>query len=136
MVEINEEKGFVENVETTIKEVELQVNQHNEEQINKIVVKTGGGNITWKPKVKKESFEGGFKVVRAVPMEKPFIPKILTEIATLCTDKGQIRAKVSYTYWKTEKDGQPITYRFINSEKILEKWEILDEEFKTEEVMP
>lgn len=134
MVEEQKDKGFVEDREVTVSTIELKVNRNNEEVIDKITLETNKGNITWKPKVSKTTYEGGFKVLNVVSMEKDLIPKILQEIAAISNERGTCKVKLSYTWWKTEQDGEKVTYRFITSAKTLEKWKILSESPKEEKV--
>jgi len=133
---VEEEKGFIEDRETTITEIELKVNRNNEEQVDKIIFHRPDGKITWKPKITKESYEGGFKVVKQVAMERDMLPKKLTEMAMICSEQQRCKAKVSYNWWKTEMDGKMETYRFILSEKTFDKWEIIKTEVKEETVAP
>lgn len=136
MPEEEKDKGYVEGAEAILKEVELKVNRHNDEQVDKVIFHTDGGDITWKPKREKTGFEGGFKVVKSIPMEKDLLPKKLIEMANLCHDNGQLKIKVFYNWWKTEQDNNEVTYRFMTSETTFEKWEILDKKPVTETVLP
>ena len=137
MVEDQKDKGFAKDVETTLKEIELKVNRNNEDVIDKVTFKTSGGDITWKPKIAKTAYEGGFKVNKTVPMERDMLPKKMVELANITSDKGPVKLKICYNWWKTEQDGNPVTYRFIISEGVFGKWEILDnKDIKAEEVMP
>lgn len=133
---VEEEKGFIEDREKTITEIELKVNRNNEEQVDKIIFHSADGKITWKPKVTKETFEGGFKVVRQVCMERELLPKKLVEMAQICSEQGSCKAKVAYNWWKTEQDGKMETYRFIQSMKTFDKWEIIKNVVKEESVSP
>jgi len=106
MVETTDEKGFVEDREATLKEVELKVNQNNPEQVDKVIFHTAGGKVTWKPKLDKTSYEGGFKIAKKVPMEKDMLPDLFKQMAMQCNEKGQVQIKLAYNYWKTEVDGE------------------------------
>jgi len=129
-----DEKGFVESREKTITEVELLENKYNPEQIDKLIFHCSDGNITWKPRLTKSSYEGGFKVSKSVAMEKGLVPELVTKIAQLANEKGSIKVLVAYNYWVTMKDGEKVTYRFLNSAKTLEQWQIIPEDVTTEEV--
>ena len=135
MVE-EDKKGFVDGKETVIKEVELKVNRNNEEQVDKIIFHKADGNITWKPKITKESFEGGFKVTKQVAMERDILPKKLVEIANICSEKGTCKVKASYNWWETNADGGKVIYRFMTGQKTFDSWEIVKEETKVEEIAP
>ena len=136
MVEEQKEKGFVKDREITVTEVELKVNRNNAQAIDKITFICGTGNITWKPSVSKINYEGGFKVESKVSMERDMIPKKLSEIAMICSEQKECKVKASYNWWKTEQDGQLVTYRFILSEKTFENWEIIKTEVKEEQIAP
>lgn len=128
------ENGFVDGREKIITEVELIENRNNSEQIDKIIFHAKDGNVTWKPKINKSSFEGGFKVTKKIQMEKGFVPKIVQQIAIEANEKGSIKVIASYNYMVVEKDKKDVTYRFINSEKTLESWRIIPEEVQEEEI--
>ena len=131
---VEEKKGFVDGVEVIVSTVEVKTNQRNNQQIDKITLITNKGNITWKPKCNKVEFQGGFKIINTVPMELDLLPPKLNEIAMACNEQGQCKVKIYYSYWETEQDGSLVTYRFITSQKTLDKWEIIKEEVKTETV--
>jgi len=131
-----EERGVIKDREVVLKEIEIKTNPHNPEQIDKIIFSTDGGNITWKPKYTKSSYEGGIKITSTVPMEKGVLPPKLLELARAISDQGQIRVKACYEYWKTMADGQPVTYRYIRSTKALETWEIIKDTVQTENILP
>jgi len=135
-VEEQKNKGFAKDIVTVLKEIELKVNQYNKEQIDKLTFKTAGGDITWKPKQVKTSYEGGIKVVSKIPMEKGFLPEKLVKMANLLQDQGTVKLKVSYNWWKTEQDGHEVVYKFILSEETFNDWELLEEKTETEEVLP
>ncbi len=129
MVEEKKEKDFVKAAELQVNEVELKVNRNNEDMVDKVIFHALGKgdvklDITWKPKIVKETFEGGFKVSKTVPMERGLLPEKLMEIAALCSEKGHCNVKANYHVWNTEKDGQPVTYRFITWESTFNEWEI------------
>ena len=128
------EKGFIEDREKVITEVELIENRLNSQQIDKLIFASADGNITWKPKHTTHSYEGGIKVTKTVPMEKDLIPKLVQQIALESNEKGAVKVIVAYNYMVVEKDGKDVTYRFLNSEKTLEKWQIIPEEVKQETV--
>ena len=35
---------------------------------------------------------------------------------------------VEYNWWETTADGQPVVYRFVNSENTFDNWKIIKEE--------
>ena len=135
MVEEKKDKGYVDGSEMTIKEVVLKVNRNNDQEVEKVIFEaTEDKKITWKPKVEKSSYQGGFKVLHTVPMERDMLPKKLQEMAMICSEKGQCKVKAFYNWWETEQDGNKVTYRFMTSQRTFDKWEIIKEEVKTEEV--
>ena len=128
------EKGYIEDREKVITEVELIENKFNSQQIDKLIFAAKDGNITWKPKHTTHSYEGGIKVTKTVPMEKDLIPELVTKIALESNEKGAVKVIVAYSYMVVEKDGKDVTYRFLNSEKTLDNWQIIPEEVTTERV--
>jgi len=138
MVEEKKEKEFVKAQEMQLNEVELKVNRQNDEQVDKIIFHMSHMDrkidITWKPKISKDSFEGGFKVNKIIPMERGLLPKKLVEMATQCSEKGHCKVKVNYHVWNTEQDGSPVTYRFITSGKTFDEWEVLDKGTEQEKI--
>ena len=139
MVEEQKEKDFVKAAELQVNEIELKVNRNNEDMIDKVIFHTTGVgavklDITWKPKIVKDSFEGGFKVSKTVAMERGALPKKLMEIAMICSEKGHCKVKANYHVWNTEKDGQPVTYRYITYEKTFNDWEIVETPVASETV--
>jgi len=134
MVEEKKDKGFVTGAEVTLKEIELKVNRANEEQVDKITFKTDKGDITWKPKVHKNTYEGGFKVQKTKAMERDYLPAKLKKMAEMLADRGQLKVNVNYHWWNTEQDGVPVSYRFIQSVKTFEDWVVVDDTPKEEPV--
>lgn len=131
---MEEKKEFIEGAEVIVSTVELKMNSRNPDSIDKVTFISDKGNITWKPKIQRSHYEGGFKVTETVAMEKDFIPEKLSNIAQIANETGKVKLKVCYHTWQTEMDGNPITYRFILSLKQFEEWEIIKEEVKTETV--
>ena len=135
MVE-EDKKGFVEDKEIVITEVELKVNRNNEDQVDKVIFHSNNGIITWKPKITKETYEGGFKVVKQIPMERDMLPKKLIEIAIISSEQKECKVIACYNWWETEAEGGKVIYRFMTSTKTFDKWEIIKEEVKEEQIAP
>ena len=117
-------KGFNKEVETTITSQEAILDIDGE-TVSKIIWETGKGRITWKPKIVKTEYRGAIQVKAQI---KPYIgdlPQKVVEIAQQLKEKGIVKARISYNYWETEKDGEPVTYRFLNSEKTINDWVIM-----------
>ena len=129
-----DEKGFVPDRVIILKEVELVASRDNQQQIEKVNFVCDKFNITWKPKLHKTRHQGGFTIKETVPMEIDFLPKKLQELAMAASEAGQIEVRACYQYWTTEKDGQEVTYRFLNSDTQLETWVIVKKPIAEEKV--
>ena len=75
-----------------------------------------------------------FKVSKTVAMERGLLPDKLMKIAALCSEKGHCNVKANYHVWNTDKDGQPVTYRYITYEKTFNDWDIQDSAVPSEVV--
>lgn len=121
----NEDKGFNTDIEVSINAIEEQVNAYDE--IEKIIFGTSKGNITYKPKTESVEFRDGIKRKKLVKAKHEDLPEFVKKLGNLINSNGNAKVLVAYNYWKTEKDGEPITYRFILSAKTFEQWKILDD---------
>lgn len=126
-----QEKEYIEGAEIKITQVEC--NTDNGEEIKKIIFTTNKGNITYKPKMLKEEFREGIKMNMVKPCSFESLPNIIKQIAKTCQQKGTCLVNVAYNVWNTEKDGMPVTYRFISGVKTLSKWVIVGDEIVVEE---
>jgi len=103
----------------------IETNKKDSNKIAKISIMCDIGKITWKPKIEKESFKDGFKVVDTEQMTFPTLPKLLKEIALKVQDKGKCEMSVSYTLGTVGEDKDKKEYMFITSENTLNKWKFL-----------
>ena len=119
------EKEFevVKNKIVQIGRVEIEPSSFNPEQIQRIRFKTDAGDITWKPKIKKEEYRDGIVVLKSIPMEMDFLPDKIKQIGKILQDGGLVKMKVQFMKMTTEEE---IEYRFIRSEKTLAKWTFED----------
>ena len=113
--------------EFEITECQVETNKFNVGEVAKIRIATSVGEITWKPKMTKEEYRGGIKILTTLPCEVDILPKRIVEFGKLLSDKGKIKVIGDYTKMKADKDGEVVYYRFINSEKTLNEWEIVKE---------
>lgn len=118
-----EDNEMAKDVEVTIKGVKLEL--WDEEKIKKIRFDTDRGDITWKPKATASKIVGGFVIETSEPMRYSEIPPKLADIGKKCQENGSCKVKLTYFVFKKEVDGEEMTYRYINSIKVFEKWEIL-----------
>ncbi len=123
-----EEKEFVNDAEIVVSKVLLETNPKEPEEVNRVVMETEKGRITYKPKIEKTEFRDGFQITRKQPCKYTEMPLLLLDIAKQIQKTSRCKVKASYNVWNTEQDGSPVTYRFIQSEKTLDKWEILKEQ--------
>ena len=128
------EKDFVDGVEVTLSVVTVETNPKNNVEVSKVIFETNKGNITFKPKISRSTFQDGLKIVVKEPITVGEVPDKVREIGRIAAEKGRVKVLVSYNVWNTEKDGEPITYRFITSEKTLDTWKIIPEEIVEEKI--
>lgn len=128
------ERDYAEGVEVKVNSVEVKTMFANQEQVAKITFVTDKGNITYKPKVEKVEHRNGLTIKRTEECSIDDIPKKVIEVSQEISDKGYAIVLVAYSVWNTDKDGQPVTYRFVQGGATLEKWKILKETVATEEV--
>lgn len=121
-----EEKDFANGVEVTISSIEVETNPKDVEEVQRVVIKTPDGNITYKPKTMKEEFKDCFKVKSSVPMKFTELPQKLKDLARRVSEKGFARVRASYSIWNTTSDGKDVTYRYIRGTKMMDSWELLD----------
>jgi len=114
----------VEGVEITLTGIDLDLD-FDQKTIKKVSFVALEYVITWKPKVKKEVFEGGFKQIRTLPMTLETIPTKLKELGSNLRENQKVRLNVEYFTLEGERDGNKVLYRFITSEKTFNKWQIV-----------
>jgi len=117
---------YMEGVEVEITEIEVRPTPMNPEEVQQVRVHTSKGDITYKPKVEKTEHRKGLTIKRKVPCLIDDLPEKLIKMADLIARYGKITVNVAYSTWNTEKDGEAVTYRFIQGAATLEKWVILD----------
>ena len=105
------------------------------EVCEKLTFRTNIGDITWKPKQIKKTFQNGIEVEQVVPYEIGLLPKKVEEWGKLLAEKGHLRVTVDYTKMTVDKDGGLAEYRFITSEKTLvDKWVLREDKVVLEKV--
>jgi len=121
---------YVENRELDITSVDIETNTNNNTEVRRVIFNVGENRITWKPKVSKEEYKDGLKIISKIPMTIDALPEKLKKIGSICQSMGKCKVKANYTAMTTDNDGQEVTYRYITSPVTLEKWEILPTETK------
>lgn len=122
----------IKDAEFEITGVDLEMNPQKESEVKRIRFKTNKGDITWKPKVTKKQLMDGLTILKTVSMELGQLPKKLSEIGEITSDKGRIKVKGQYSKGVAIQDGNEITYRFITSGKTFDKWELIKEKVEEE----
>ena len=128
------EKDFASEVEINIIGIDVKTSFKDSSVVEKIILNTSKGNITYKPKIDTEEFREGMKFLQSVSCTVADIPQKIKDMAKECQDKGICKVKASYSIWRTEKDNEPVEYRFILNQTILDKWTIIREETSVESV--
>ena len=115
----------VEKEQTNLLGIKLEMDR-DKQHVRRIRFQTEKGDITFKPSVKTEEMQDGFKKEMEV---LPLISELHQRVkdwAKLLQTKPSLKLEVSYTYTQeNNKDGELVTYRFINTVKALEDWKIL-----------
>lgn len=117
---------YMEGVEVEITEIEVRPDKLNPEEVQQVRIHTNKGDITYRPKVEKTEHRKGLVIKRKVACLIDDLPEKLTKMAELIAQHGKITVNVAYSIWNTDKDGEAVTYRFIQGAKTLDQWVILD----------
>lgn len=126
------EKDFASDIEIEITKVNVKA-KHETGEVSKVEFETNKGKITWKPKAEKTEMVRGIAKQTIAPCLFDDLPEKVFEIAREANDKGLVRVKASYSIWNTEKDGEPVTYRFVMG-SVFDKWQIIKKEATEEQV--
>jgi len=126
------ERDYADSIKIEVTGVEVQTNMNNVEEVKKVVFETNKGSISYKPKIAKQEYRDGLKIGSIVPALVDDIPDIIRSIAKEASNKGKCIVTASYHIWNTEKDGEPVTYRYVQGSTMLDKWKI-EEQTNTEE---
>ena len=104
--------------------VELESNPNNPAEINRVRFKADIGDITWKPKIEDVKYIDGMKVIGKKTATIEDLPSIIKLMGKTIQTKGNIKFEnVNYMVMNTkDAEGTDVKYRFITSEKVLEKW--------------
>ncbi len=129
------ERDYADGVEIEVSSVEVQMNPKNPEQAQKVTFAAKTGNITYKPKVTKTERRNNLILKRIESCLVDDLPAFVTELATEISKNGNTKVKAYYQLWNTEQDGQPVTYRYVNGDKMMDKWEIVAPEDVSEETV-
>ena len=130
------EHDYMEGVEVDITEIEVRTARENPEEVSQVRFHTNKGDITYKPKIEKTEHRKGLAIKRKVSCFIDDLPEKITKMADLIAKNNKITVNVAYSTWNTEKDGESVTYRFIQGASTLEKWIVVNAgEPKTEKVV-
>ena len=124
MTDEKQQNEFAEKVEVTLKNI--RVDMFDGEAIKKITFETDKGNVTWKPKVDKKTFQGGLELHNLEAMKITAIPDKLAKMASGVQDEGTVDLEICYAIFNKEVDGEEVSYRYIQSLKTFDKWIIKD----------
>jgi hypothetical protein len=130
------EREYVDGVEVGIQSVDIDTAYKDPNQVAKVTFKTDKGDITYKPKINRTEFREGLKINKKEPCLIDDLPDKVKQIAKKTQEVGIVTVLVSYQVWNTTVDGEKKTYRYIQSSKTLDKWQIIEEKPpKTERVV-
>ena len=128
------EHEFMKEVELFVTGVIVEMDQRIPEMVKKLTLNTTAGNISHKPKSVKEEYRNGFLVKSQAPSYFADLPENLKQIAQEVSERGKCKVVGSYSVWNTEKDGQAITYRFIQGNTMMATWKLQKEQVPTQRV--
>lgn len=123
MAEQNENE-YVKDVEVEITGIEKVLTQDHK-AIAQFRFSTTKGVVTWKPKIPKEEYQDGIKETKSILMPKDDIPEKIKEMGKKIASDGKVKAKISYSIFAKEVDGEEQEYRFIRGRKTFDEWELL-----------
>ena len=128
----NKEMNFVKDVEVSLKKIECESNPNNNQEVKRLRFIFDKFDVTWKPKIQKTRKVAGIEVTDIVPADLDNLPEKLKDISTALNEEGILKMKIKYTKLDTKNaEGEPVTYRFITSEKTLNDWERLSTKEET-----
>lgn len=125
---MTDEKDYVEGIQLKVVGIKVLTNPYNDLEVRKVVIDTEKGPITHKPKMEVSEFRNGIEYLTIKPAIADKLPAKLVEIGNIISKMGSCDVKVCYNIWKTEKDGEEVTYRFVQHESTLNKWEVISAE--------
>lgn len=129
-----EEVKFVKGQEVVVTAIQAEMNNQNQDEIRRFRFVSESGDITWKPKVQSKELIKGIEILKTQPMLASQIPDKIVTIQAHINQYGMVKLKANYSKMDTENaEGTPVTYRFIQSEKTLGKWEILPQQSTQQE---
>ena len=128
------ERDFVENVNVDVMSVEVQTSMMDSTEVKKVVFETSKGRISYKPKIAKQEYRDGLKIGTIVSPKVDELPQLIRDIGKHVQNKGKCTVNVAYNVWNTEKDGEPVTYRYVQGSTMLDKWVIVKETISEEVV--
>lgn len=100
----------------------------------RLVIETDKGRVTCKPKKETKEMVRGIEVINSVPMAIEDLPQKVFDLIREINEKGSVKVKASYNIFPTEVDGEVVTYRFLNSIKQIEKWEVISPSIPVEKI--
>lgn len=126
------EREYADGVEIEINSVEVNTSFQNPEQVMKVRFCAASGDVTFKPKVERTENRKGLLLKRQEPCLIDDLPPFVTELAAMVQEKGNVKVKAHYSIWNATKDGQAVVYRFVQGNKMMDKWQVVAEEIKEE----
>lgn len=118
------EKDYAKGMDLIVSSIQVLTDPKNAAIVSKVVIKTDKGDITHKPKIEKKQFQNGIEVISRTEPCIDDLPQIIKDIAKVVSETGKCEVVGAYSIWNTEKDGEPVTYRFVQGEKMLNEWVI------------
>jgi len=120
----NKEHEFAKQVEIIVRKISVKLDRGGE-FVEKIIFESDKGNITFKPKIERIEWRKGIEVISSSQAKFDELPDKLSQFSTIANEKGFVKLIASYTVWNTEKDGSPVTYRYIPGMKSFDEWKIV-----------
>ena len=122
----NKPNEYVKDRELIVDKVQYEINRNPP----RLVIETNLGRITCKPKKESKEMVKGMEIINSVPMDIDDLPQKIFDIIKVINEKGCAKVTAAYVVMTTEVDGKEMQYRFLNSVKQLDNWELVTEEAK------
>ena len=119
---VDDTRDFCEDFVVTVTDMVIDMDLREKTEISRISFETNKGRITYKPKISKEVYEGALKIRNEKRAKLSDLPQIITTIGEKLRDGGKCEVTASYFAWNTYKDDEPVTYRYVPSGNVLDKW--------------
>lgn len=111
-----------------VNDVDIQMNPMDSDRVEKIMIGSSQGMISFKPKTKHRSNRNGLDVTEISACNIDELPQNLVDMYNLIRREGKAKVKAYYSIWNKQENEDIKTYRFVKDMNQWLKWEILSEQ--------